>query len=578
MKIFAFFKRSDLASAIWAFRREFAVCLFFSIIVNLLGLTPTLYMLQLYDRVMVSQSLFTLAAVTVVMLFLFAVQGFAEWSRTRLLVRTGIRLDQTLNSRVFQASFESQLKQLGRSPAQALSDLTNVRQFMTGNGIIAFMDAPWSPIYLFVLFLLHPWLGAVGVVFMIIILLVAVYSNRVTKAPLEKALEASSQVSGYLFSKLRNAEAIKAMGMLDSLRSHWLARHDKFLGVNSETSDVVARAQATTKFIRNTQQSLALGIGALLVIRGELSPGAMIAANVLIGRTTQPLDQMVGTWKSFVSTRKSFLRLEVLLEEHPANELSCVNEPPKGRVRLENLVAIAPSRSQPILKDLSIDFPAGSVVGVVGPSGAGKSTLARVLVGIWPDIEGRVLLDDESIANWDRDDLGPFLGYLPQDVELFDGTIAENISRFGALDPDKVIRASQRAGVHEMILRFPKGYDTPMGEAGALLSGGQRQRIGLARAMYGDPRIIVLDEPNANLDDAGEAALVSAVKDLKEQGCTVFLITHRTSILDITDRLLVLSNGKVVHYGSRQDVVLALQAAAASGGERGQSSLSPQPA
>lgn len=575
MKTPTFFQRSDLAAAIWAFRREFAVCLFFSIIVNLLGLTPTLYMLQLYDRVMVSQSLLTLAAVTLVMLFLFAVQGFAEWSRARLLVRTGIRLDQTLNSRVFQASFESQLKQLGRSPAQALSDLTNVRQFMTGAGIIAFMDTPWSPIYLFVLFLLHPWLGVVGVVFAFIIVLAAVHSSRVTKAPLEKALEASGQVSSYMFSKLRNAEAIKAMGMLDNLRSHWLARHDNFLAVNSETSDAVSRAQARTKFIRNTQQSLALGIGALLVIKGELSPGAMIAANVLIGRATQPLDQLVGNWKSFVSTRKSFQRLEALLQEHPVNELSSVNEPPKGRVRLEGLVASAPSRSQPILKGLSLDVPAGSVVGVVGPSGAGKSTLARVLIGIWPDVQGRVLLDDEPITSWDRDDLGPFLGYLPQDVELFDGSIAENISRFGELDPDKVIRASQRAGVHEMILKFPKGYDTPMGEAGALLSGGQRQRIGLARAMYGDPRIIVLDEPNANLDDAGEAALVTAVKDLKDQGCTVFLITHRTSILDITDRLLVLSNGEIAHYGARQDVVREVQAAAANRDHGPRLSLQP---
>lgn len=575
MKTPTFFQRSDLGAAIWAFRREFAVCLFFSIIVNLLGLTPTLYMLQLYDRVMVSQSLLTLAAVTLVMLFLFAVQGFAEWLRTRLLVRTGIRLDQTLNSRVFQASFESQLKQLGRSPAQALSDLTNVRQFMTGAGIIAFMDTPWSPIYLFVLFLLHPWLGVVGVVFAFIIVLAAVHSSRVTKVPLEKALEASGQVSSYMFSKLRNAEAIKAMGMLDNLRSHWLARHDNFLAVNSETNDAVSRAQARTKFIRNTQQSLALGIGALLVIKGELSPGAMIAANVLIGRATQPLDQLVGNWKGFVSTRKSFQRLEALLQEHPVNELSSVNEPPKGRVRLESLVASASSRSQPILKGLSLDVPAGSVVGVVGPSGAGKSTLARVLIGIWPGVEGRVLLDDEPITSWDRDDLGPFLGYLPQDVELFDGSIAENISRFGELDPDKVIRASQRAGVHEMILKFPKGYDTPMGEAGTLLSGGQRQRIGLARAMYGDPRIIVLDEPNANLDDAGEAALVTAVKDLKDQGCTVFLITHRTSILDITDRLLVLSNGEIAHYGARQDVVREVQAAAANRDHGPRLSLQP---
>ncbi|MDD3354930.1 type I secretion system permease/ATPase [Zoogloea sp.] len=572
----AFFQRSELRAVLWRFRREFFVCVVFSAIINLLMLTPTLYMLQLFDRVMISQSLFTLAAMTLVMLFLFAVMSFTEWLRSRLLVRLGVRLDEELNTRVFKASFEAQLRQLGGNPSQAFSDLTNLRQFMTGNGLFAFMDAPWTPIYLAVLFMLHPWLGVIGVVFSLILLALAWFSNRTTQAPLEKAMEASGHTSTFVQSKLRNAEVIEAMGMLGDLRRHWLVRHRNHLRLNSTATDVSARVQALTKFVRYTQQSLALGAGALLVIQGELTAGAMIAANVLMGRATQPLDMMVGTWKSFLGARKAFERLEGLLERHPARETGRVHDVPRGEMRIESLFATAPSRKDPILKGLTADFPAGEVIGIIGPSGSGKSTLARSLVGIWPYTEGRVLIDGEAIDGWDRDELGPFIGYLPQDIELFEGTIAENIARFGTIDSEKVIRACHRAGVHDMILRLPKGYDTPMGEAGNMLSGGQRQRIGLARAMYGDPSILVLDEPNSNLDEVGEAALLKAVQDLKAQGCTVFLITHRSGILAATDRLLLLKDGEIALYGPRQQVIAALQASAAAPATPGHAA--PQPA
>ena len=564
MKTPVFFQRSELRAVLWRFRREFAVCVVFSAVINLLMLTPTLYMLQLFDRVMISQSLLTLAAMTLVMLFFFAVMSFSEWSRSRLLVRLGVRLDEELNTRVFNASFESQLRQPGGNPAQAFSDLTNLRQFMTGNGLFAFMDAPWTPIYLGVLFMLHPWLGVLGVVFSLILMVLAWFSNQATRASLEKAMESSAPVTIFVQSKLRNAEVIEAMGMLGDLRREWLVRHRNHLRLNNTAGDVSARVQSLTKFVRYTQQSLALGAGALLVIEGELTAGAMIAANVLIGRATQPLDMMVGTWKSFLSARKSFERLEGLLGRHPAREAGLVHDVPKGEMRIEGLVATAPGRAQPILKGLTAEFPAGEVIGIIGPSGSGKSTLARSLVGIWPYTEGRVLIDGEPIDSWSRDELGPFIGYLPQDIELFEGSIAENIARFGDIDPDKVIRACQRAGVHDMILRLPKGYDTPMGEAGGTLSGGQRQRLGLARAMYGDPSIVVLDEPNSNLDEVGEAALLRAVQDLKAQGRTVFLITHRSGILAATDRLLLLKDGEIALYGPRQQVIAAIQSSAAA--------------
>jgi ATP-binding cassette subfamily C exporter for protease/lipase len=322
-----------------------------------------------------------------------------------------------------------------------------------------------------------------------------------------------------------------------------------------------------------------LGAGALLVIQGELTPGGMIAANVLMGRASAPIDLMVSTWKSTISARQAFLRLEELLGLHPQRDAGLVHDTPQGHMRIENLVATVPGRAQPILKGLSADFPAGQIIAVIGPSGSGKSTLARALVGIWPYVEGKVLIDGEPIQSWNRDELGPFIGYLPQDIELFEGTIAENIARFGQIDPEKVILAAGRAGVHDMVLRFPRGYDTSMGEAGNLLSGGQRQRIGLARAMYGDPSLIVLDEPNSNLDDLGEAALVKAVQDLKQQGKTVFLITHRMSIIGVADRILVLFDGAIQNYGPTQDVIAALQPKpAAQGDGGGHSAPAPQPA
>ncbi|OFZ85646.1 MAG: peptidase [Betaproteobacteria bacterium RBG_16_64_18] len=577
----SFFQRSELSKTLWLFRREFAVCVIFTMVVNILMLTPTLYMLQVFDRVLLSQSELTLAVLTLVMLFFFAVMAFSEWSRARLLVRTGVKLDEQLNSRVFNASFEAQLNRSGVNSAQPFSDLTNLRQFLTGQGLFAFLDAPWTPIYIAVLFMLHPWLGWLSIVFSLLLVAFAYISHRLTVEPLDKAMAAGMQVNAYMHSKLKNAEVIESMGMLGDLRRRWQARHQQHLLRHHEAQDLGSRMQSVSKFLRYTQQSLALGAGALLVIDGELTPGAMIAANVLMGRASAPIDLMVATWKSFFSARKSFERLETLLAEHPARAAGLVHPAPQGHMRIENLVATAPGRAAPILKGLSADFPAGEVIAVIGPSGSGKSTLARSLVGIWPHLEGRVLIDREPIQSWNRDELGPFLGYLPQDIELFDGTIAENIARFGDIDPSKVILAAGRAGVHDMVLRLPRGYDTSMGEAGSLLSGGQRQRIGLARAMYGDPSVIVLDEPNSNLDDAGEAALVVAVKDLKQQGKTVFLITHRTSIVGVADRILVLHDGAILRYGPTRDVIAAMQpraATAAQGAPGGNAPPAPQPA
>ena len=581
MKSPSFFERSELTQALWSFRREFAMVGIFSMVANVLMLSPTLYMLQVYDRVLISRSELTLLAMSLITLFFFGVMAFSEWMRSRVLVRTGVRLDEALGTRVFNASFESYLSQTSAGPARAFGDLIQIRQFLTGNGIFAFFDAPWAPIYIGVLFLLHPMLGVLAIFFALVQLALAWFGHSRTVAPAEAASNAAAESGAYLQSKLRNSEVLESMGMVHNLRPHWQARHEETLALQSASQSLTHRITAWSKFIRYSQQSLALGAGALLVIDGQLSPGGMIAANVLMTRALAPIDMMVGTWRAFIGARSAFERLEALLRDYPARDPALSRVAPKGALTLRNVVASAPGRSTPILKGVSTAVEAGTVTVVLGPSGSGKSTLARTMVGIWPDVSGEVLLDGLPIEGWDRTELGPYLGYLPQDIELFEGSIAENIARFGEVQSEKVIAAARSAGLHEMILRFPKGYDTPIGEAGGLLSGGQRQRIGLARAVYGDPVLVVLDEPNANLDDVGEQALVRTVQGLKAAGKTVFLITHRPGILAVADRLLILRDGMVQADGPRDEVLAALrasQAAASAQGQTGGGALAAQPA
>ena len=560
MKTPEFFKRSDLTSTLWSFRREFLIVGAFSMIANVLMLAPTLYMLQVFDRVLASRSELTLIVISLITLFLFAVMAFAEWLRSRLLVSAGVRLDKQLSTQVFNASFEAHLSQSGAATSRAFGDLIQIRQFLTGNGVFAFFDAPWAPIYMAVLFFLHPWLGILGIFFAIVQAALAWFGHRNTLGPSEAATKAGADSANFLQGKLRNAEVLESMGMVQNLRARWALRHRMHLVKSGEAQHLTHRITAVSKFIRYTQQSLALGAGALLVIDGQLTPGGMIAANVLMTRALAPIDMMVGSWRQFLGMRFAFARLEEMLRKYPARDPALKRVAPVGQVTLEQVFASAPGRDAHILKNVSLSVPAGTVTAVLGPSGSGKSTLARVLMGIWPEVSGRVLIDDLPVAGWNRIELGPHLGYLPQDIELFEGSIAENIARFGEVDSTQVIAAAQSAGLHDMILRFPKGYDTPIGEAGNLLSGGQRQRIGLARAVYGAPQLIVLDEPNANLDEAGEAALFSTISQLKAKGRTVFLITHRPAAVTVADRILILRDGQIVADGPRDAVIAAMQA------------------
>jgi ATP-binding cassette subfamily C exporter for protease/lipase len=554
--------RRELIRTLMLFKREFTIVGLLSAAANLLMLTPTLYMLQVYDRVMVSQNALTLMSVSLIALAMFGLMALAEWGRSRLLVATGLRLDDQLSTRVFNASFESHLAGAnvpGRNPARAFNDLLQVRQFITGNGVFAFFDLPWVPIYIGVMFLLHPFLGWLSIAFALIQGLTAWLGHRRALEPAEAAQQAQLDANQFLAGKLRNAEVLESMGMVANLKGPWLQRHGNALGLHGASQGTTHRITAVSKFVRYTMQSLSLGAGALLVIQGELTGGAMIAANVLMTRALAPIDMLVATWRSFITARESFLRLSDLLAEHPERDPALKRARPRGALALEQVSATAPGRPQPILQQVTLALEPGEVLVVLGPSGSGKSTLARVMLGIWGETSGAVRLDGLLIDTWDRDELGPHVGYLPQDIELFDGTIAENIARMGDVDSDQVIAAAKAAGLHDMILRFPKGYDTSMGEAGSLLSGGQRQRVALARALYGQPALVVLDEPNANLDDAGEAALGRAVLALKQAGSTVVLVTHRPGAIGLADKLLVLQDGRVRLFGPRDDVLRALR-------------------
>ncbi len=559
------FVDSELGRSLLTFKREFVWVGVFSFFANLLMLAPTLYMLQVFDRVMLSQNEFTLISLTLITTFFFAIMSFSEWVRSRLLVRAGVRFDEYLNSRVFSASFDAQLNQVGLNSLQAFTDLTNLRQFLTGNGVFAIFDTPWTPVYIVVLFLMHPVLGWASIFFVLLLAFMAWYSNKLTAAGNEKANQTQMKTSSYLMGKLRHSETVEALGMIDHLRRHWSVLYHDQLSSTVDAQHLQHQVQAVIKFVQYSQQSLILALGALLAIQGEISVGAMVASNALVSNALRPISVLVSTWKQFADAKASYNRLEKLLDDHPERTATWVNHAVEGQITLENLVATAKGRKNPILKGLSLRFKASEVVAIVGPSGAGKSTLVRCLIGIWPDMSGKVLLDGHSIDEWSREELGSYIGYLPQDIELFEGTIAENIGRFGRVNSEKVIEAAMRTGIHDMILRFPKGYDTPMGEAGGLLSGGQRQRVGLARAIYNNPRLVVLDEPNANLDDVGEASLIRTVKDLRDSGCTVFMVVHQRNLLSVADRVLVMKDGEISQFGT-----LADQATLTSTGPMGQ--------
>ncbi|HIC99765.1 MAG TPA: type I secretion system permease/ATPase [Piscirickettsiaceae bacterium] len=546
---------SELGDLLRYLRRYFYGVGAFSFVINLLMLVPAIYMLQVYDRVLTSRNENTLFVLTALVVGLFVLMGLLEFIRSRVLVRVGAIMEHRINERVFDAAFEATLRKGVGNARQALSDLTQLRQFLTGNGPFAFFDVPWIPIYIGVIFLLHPLVGWFAVGATLVLLALAVINELTTRKPLQQANQQANQAVNFAHNNLANAEVIEAMGMQPNLRKKWREKHMKHLALQATASDRAGLITATTKVTRIMVQSLVLGLGAWLVLQDEMTAGGMIAGSILLGRALAPVEQLIANWKGFVTARGAYQRLNELLASFPRRQTHLSLPAPKGHVQVENVVAIPPGGQTPVLKGVNFVIEPGTIVGMIGPSASGKSTLARLLVGVWPPAAGKVRLDGADLFQWDKSEVGPYIGYLPQDIELFEGTIAENIARFGDLDSEKIIQAAKRAGVHEMILRFPKGYETPIGPGGANLSGGQRQRIALARAMYGDARLLVLDEPNANLDEAGEAALIQALRTLKQEGRTVVVITHKMNLLNGVDNLMVLRDGMMQAYGPKEQIL-----------------------
>ncbi|MEH0832486.1 type I secretion system permease/ATPase [Pectobacterium cacticida] len=551
----------EIIDALAAYRQGFWGIGLFSAVINLLMLAPAIYMLQVYDRVLPASSTMTLAMLTIIMLGLFLLMGLLEWVRSAVVIRLGTQMDMRLNQRIFNAAFESNLRNGSASAGQALNDLTALRQFATGNALFAFFDAPWFPVYLLVIFLLHPWLGVMALAGAIILITLAWLNQKLTREPLSLAAKTTVQATQQASVNLRNADAIEAMGMLQAMRERWLTQHRAFLYYQNIASEKSATITSLTKSTRLALQSLMLGLGALLAVNGEITPGMMIAGSILVSRVLSPIDQIIGVWKQWMQARLAWQRVNRLLDAHPVRAAGMSLPAPQGKLQVEQLSANAPNTRTPILANITFELFPGDVLGVLGPSGSGKSTLARLLVAAMPALGGKVRLDGADMHQWDKGDLGRFIGYLPQDVQLFSGTIAENIARFTHPDAEKIVAAAITAGVHEMILRLPQGYDTQLGEGGAGLSGGQKQRIALARAIYNQPRLIVMDEPNASLDDDGEKALLAAIAAQQKAKSTQVLITHKPALLSCANKLLVLRAGQIQYFGATANVLKELQRA-----------------
>jgi PrtD family type I secretion system ABC transporter len=525
----------------------------FSLAINLLVLTSPIYMFQVFDRVLGTGHLNTLIWLTVIAATAYLTFGAIEAVRGHVLSRAATWLDRVLGPRLIGAGLGAGLA--GEpTGSQPLRDLAQLRGFLSGPAMAPLLDAPWTPVFLAVLWFMHPWLGMFAIAMAVLLFAVMVVGEIMTRRPTRQGDAHQAVAHGLAEGMLRNGETVQAMGLLPALLERWSVAQDAALTAQQTASDRALRLQGLSKGARMFMQTAILGIGAWLVVRGELTAGGMIVASILLGRALAPVDQLLGSWRQFVSVRQSWRRVKALLVRYPAAAAQMPLPAPVGELACEEMAYVPPGLDRPLLANITFTVPAGATVGVVGPSGAGKSTLCRLLIGALTPTAGNVRLDHADLAEWNRAEVGPYLGYLPQEVALFAGTVGENIARMGEEDAGKIIAASRLAGIHEMILRLPMGYATRVDDANLKLSGGQRQRIGLARALYGDPKLLVLDEPNAHLDGDGEAALTAALAAAKRNGATVILVSHRPALLQSADLLLFLADGAVQAFGPAREV------------------------
>jgi ATP-binding cassette, subfamily C, type I secretion system permease/ATPase len=548
-------EKTTLQIAYGRFRATFIATIIFSFFVNLLMFVGPLYMLQIYDRVLSSRNEFTLYAISLIAVTLLISYGLLEFTRSKLLVRAGMQFDDVLANPVFTRVVKQQTALPGSGAQIALTDIDRVREFMTGQGILAFFDAPWVPLFLVLCFAFHPWLGIVATIGAVVIFTLALANEFATRGALKDAGQASQGANHFVNTTMQNAEVIRAMGMEQQLSKRWIRSHDEMLSHQATASGRAGFILAMSKFVRMSLQVAILGTGAYLAMYQQISPGIMIAASIVMGRALAPVEQAVGQWKQFVAARQAHKRLTTLFAQVPEEEERIVLPAPQGDLRVEQLFATAPGTRDTILKNISFALPRGEVLAVIGPSGSGKSTLIRHLVGAATPASGAVRLDGTEMVHWDPEQLGRYMGYLPQDVKLFRGSVSENIARFQDNPEDsEVVTAATLAGAHEMIQQLSQGYETDVGDGGNSLSGGQRQRVGLARAVYREPSIVVLDEPNSNLDNLGEKALAACITELKKKGKTVVIVTHKTNLLALADKTLMIMNGTVEKFGPTREI------------------------
>ncbi len=556
---------TELHQAILGLKPYFVRAAGFSVVASLLVLAPSGYMLEVYDRVVNSRNHMTLTMLTLLVLSAYVLMEVLEWVRAEIMHEASLQLDKKLSSRVFLTIFEANLKRLPGGTAQPMNDFRTVRDFLFAPVVLAIMEVPVALTFLILIYAISPVLGWTAVAAAVVQTFVGWLNERSTQPPLLAANRNAIAAQQYADGTLRNAQVIESMGMLRDVHQRWIVKQREFLGLQAQASGQAGFYQAVSKFLQNTVSSGLLGLGAWLLLRNELAGGSayMIIGSILGGRVLAPLIQVVTQWQSLVNARDAYSRLDQLLAALPERPPGMPLPAPQGQLLVENLMAAAPGTQVPILKGLNFALQPGEVLAVVGPSASGKTTLARLLVGIWPALGGKVRLDGADVYTWSKDELGPHVGYLPQGVELFDGTVADNIARFGDLDMARVEAAARTVGLHEFILSLPQGYESPVGRDGAKLSGGQRQRIALARALYDKPTFVVLDEPNSSLDEQGDAALADAISRMAARGTTFVVMTHRTSVLAVAHKILVLRDGQAQAFGPRDDVLKALNEAAA---------------
>jgi PrtD family type I secretion system ABC transporter len=543
----------------------------FSLGVNILYLTFPLYMLAIYDRVLSSFSVPTLITLTAGALFALLVLGCLDLLRSRLLVQAGVAMDESLSPTVLKEMLKDSARIQKQGYAGGLRDVNTLRNYFAGNAIFSLFDLPWTPIYLAVIYMMHPVLGLTATAGAVAIFLLGLLQDFLTRKRYDQSQAIGRESQQYITSSLRHAEVARSMSMIGGILEHWKGLNNQVMLLQTQANRHAGLLQAITKSLRMSMQVLIYGVGAYYVIENQATAGSIIAASIIMGRALAPVDQVIGTWRQTVDARGAYKRLDALL--HTAAEEESMDLPaPTGKLDVEK-AGLAVAGTQ-ILGHISFSLQPGEHMGLIGPSGAGKTSLCRLLLGIWPSRGGKVRLDGADVYSWNQEELGKYIGYLPQEVELFPGTVSDNIARLGQIDSEKVVQAAKKAGVHELILRLPLGYDTEIGEGGASLSGGQRQRIGLARALYGDPAFIVLDEPNSNLDDAGERALMQTLKDLRQNETTVILVTHKPALLSGVDKVLMLKEGQVAMFGPRQEVLQRLMGQ--QPGQTGQQPSGPQ--